>query len=604
MCGITAIIGPDTSAIRKMSELISHRGPDAEDFYFGNGFALGHRRLSILDLSPEGTQPMKDCVGNQIVFNGEIYNYLEIRDELKALHHEFRTGTDTEVILAAYREWGADCVTRFNGMWTFIIFDSKLQKLFISRDRFGVKPLYYVQSGEQTYFASEIKALLPFTNKECNLPYVTSFIITGLLDYDENTFFKGIRKVLPSHNYYLELTTGKLKKTKYYEIDHRASSSIPSPKKHLAEFTRLFEDSIRLRLRSDVKVGTCLSGGLDSSAVASIAADNFQGKEKFQGIFARTSEKELDEFHYANLVAQKKNIELNVITPEYEDFASSMDEVVYTQEEPFVSPSIFMQYFVMKKAKEVGCKVMLDGQGGDETLLGYEKYYPSVLIEKWKESGSWDFYEALRHASDNNTRLRPMHILKYFLGMFSWRLRLLGHWSQARMIKSKYLRGNFWYLKSLSESVTTSAFELQKMEIFHTNLPSLLRYEDKNSMRHSIEARLPFLDYLFVEHNLNLPSDIKINRGWSKYILRKFLSGRLPDELVWRKKKLGFVAPEKTWLRKHEVTMKRELQNSLIINRICKDPETIGLTSGSIFWRLYNVAVWERVYGVKLGEVS
>lgn len=599
MCGITAIVGSNTSAIKKMNELISHRGPDAEDFHFGNGFALGHRRLSILDLSSMGIQPMHDRDGHILVYNGEIYNYIELRNELKALGHDFYTGTDTEVILAAFRQWGKDCVTRFNGMWAFILFDPKSNSLFISRDRFGVKPLYYVQANGQFYFASEIKALLEFTGKKCDLPHVTNFIITGLLEYDENTFFEGIKKILPSHNYTLDLASLKLRKNKYYEIEKTNQRTLTS-EEHLKDFTRLFESAINLRLRSDVKVGTCLSGGLDSSAVASVAADNYKSDGKFQGIFAKASEKDLDESEYAEMVAKEKNIELNVLCPDYKDFAESIDEVVYTQEEPFVSPSICMQYFVMKKAKEVGCKVLLDGQGGDETLLGYEKYYPSVLIEKWKEKGSWNFYEALKHAKDNNSRLKPRHILKYFVGMFSWKTRLLGHWFQARMIKTKYLKGNYWYLKSLSESVVTSAFELQKTEIFYTNLPSLLRYEDKNSMRHSIETRLPFLDYRFVEHNLNLPSDIKINFGWSKYILRKFLSGKLPNELVWRKNKLGFVAPEKTWLKRHETQMKKELCQSLIINRICKDPETLSLSSGGIFWRLYNVAVWERVYGVKL----
>ncbi len=599
MCGVTAIIGTETSAIRKMSESISHRGPDAEEFHFGEGFAFGHRRLSILDLSPEGNQPMKDDAGNIIVFNGEVYNYIEIREELKLKGHNFQTGTDTEVILAAYREWGPSCVGRFNGMWAFILFDASANSLFISRDRFGVKPLYYVYANDHLYFASEIKALVGFTSSMCNLNYVTSFIITGLLDYDENTFFNGIKKILPSHNYTIDLATQKMKISRYYDIEE-CGSNVPYQQKHLEGFENLFLDSIKLRLRSDVKVGTCLSGGLDSSAVATIASDKYTGSERFQGVFAKTDEKDLDESQYAQMVAKAKNIELNVICPSYEDFASSVDEVVYTQEEPFVSPSIFMQYFVMKKAKEIGCKVMLDGQGGDETLLGYEKYYPSVLIEIWKEKGIWDFFEALKHAKDNNSRLKPVHILKYFFGMYSWRLRLFGHWYQARMIKYKFLKGNFWYLKMLSERVVTSAFELQKFEIFHTNLPSLLRYEDKNSMRHSVEARLPFLDYKFVEHNLNLPSDVKINHGWSKFILRKFLSDKLPSELVWRKKKLGFVAPEKTWLRSHENAVKKELRQSAIINKICKDPDTISINDGPIFWRLYNVAVWERVYGVRI----
>lgn len=601
MCGFSVIIGKDTNRIKEITDLIKHRGPDAEDFYFGDGFSMGHRRLAILDLSDDGKQPMVHApTQNMIVFNGEIYNYLELKVELEKLGHTFHTKTDTEVILAAYAEWGEECVKRFNGMWTFVIFNHDTKSFLISRDRFGVKPLYFYQDQDNIVLGSEIKQLLPFTKTKVNLDYLTGYLVTGILDYNEETFFHGITKILPSFNYHYDFQSKKISRTRYFDLLENNQGKL-SPESALDKFSALFKSSIALRLRSDVKVGTCLSGGLDSSAVASIASDAYTGDSKFQGVFARSSDPSTDESRFADLVAKHKDIELNTITPSYEEFLSHVDEIVYTQEEPFVSPSIFMQYFVMKKAKEIGCKVMLDGQGGDETLLGYEKYYPAVLYEKWKDGGSYEFFQALRDLNSNNLRFSPFKLFKYFFGMISWRVRLFGHFYQARVLKSQFLINNYWYLKTLSRCVLSSSFSLQRFEIYHTNLQSLLRYEDKNSMRHSIEARLPFMDYRLVEFNLNLSSEHKINGGWSKFILRKFLEDKLPFDVTWRKKKMGFEAPEMNWIKEHEPIMKQEILNSPILKHISNQRlDNIERGHGAIFWRLYNIAVWERIYKVRL----
>jgi len=601
MCGISVLLSDHTEPIQLMNDLIKHRGPDADDFYYGEGFAFGHRRLSILDLSIDGKQPMRHpSTGNIITYNGEIYNYIEIKNELMGRGHHFTTKTDTEVILAAYAEWGEACTKRFNGMWAFALFDKKLNSIFVSRDRFGVKPLYLYQDETKLALSSEIKQLLVFTGPKANISAVTGFLVTGLLDYSIETFFKNIKKLQASYNYVIDIKTRKIISSKFFDIQEQVGVK-DSFETDLNRFGELMKSSIKFRLRSDVKVGTCLSGGLDSSTVAALSSDMYQGTGRFQGIFAQSSEIATDESKYANLVANHKNIELNTIKPTYEDFASHVDEVTYTQEEPFVSPSIFMQYFVMKKAKEIGCKVMLDGQGGDETLLGYEKYYSSVLYEKWKKDGSFEFFEALKNARKNNSRLTPVKLLMYFFGMVSWRSRLIAHCYQARMLKTSSFFNNYWYLKTLSRCVMSSPFRLQRFEIFNTNLPSLLRYEDKNSMRHSIEARLPFLDYRLVEHNLNLKSDHKIKEGWSKFILRKFLEGRLPAEVIWRKNKLGFEAPEKSWIKQHETIMKDEIRKSKILESLCDSGlAKVDARAGLIFWRLYNIAVWERIYKVTL----
>lgn len=602
MCGISILVGQDTSQIIQMNDLIKHRGPDADDFYYGEGFAFGHRRLSILDLSPDGKQPMvHKKTGNIITYNGEIYNYLEIKKELIEKGHQFFTKTDTEIILAAYDEWGESCVQKFNGMWAFAIFDKHKNQLFVSRDRFGVKPLYIYKDANRIAMGSEIKQLLVFTKAQANRDVLTGFLITGLLDFSEETFFKGIYKLKASHNYVIDLKRLEIKESCFFDIENGLLDKNITFEHSLERFGDLIKSSVNLRLRSDVKVGTCLSGGLDSSTIAALASDMYKGDGQFQGIFARSTEKQNDESEYAFAVANHKNIELNTIQPTYEDFAKSVDEVVYTQEEPFVSPSIFMQYFVMEKAKEVGCKVMLDGQGGDETLLGYEKYYPSVLLEEFRRGGQAGFIKAFRDAFENNKRFSLIKLLKYSFAMAIWQLRLIGHCFKARMVKGQYFLSNYWYLKRLSKSVVTSPFSLQRFEIFHTNLPSLLRYEDKNSMRHSIEARLPFLDYRLVEYNLNLPGQYKIKEGWAKFILRKFLDGKLPYEVIWRKRKLGFESPAQTWLKKHEHIMRAEIKDSRILNKICHDGlYKVNALNGDIFWRLYSIAVWERIYQVKL----
>ncbi len=585
-----------------MNNQVSHRGPDSAGYFKTDKFAFGHRRLSILDLSEDGTQPMKDELnGNIIIFNGEIYNYIELKQELILEGYTFKTQTDTEVILKAYDFWGHRCLERFNGMWAIVIYDAKKDQLFISRDRFGVKPIYYLR--ESSFFAigSEIKQLLLFVPPKANKMYLTNFIVTGILEYSNETFFEKILKLPPSNYLIYDLKTGHLSQHRYFDLV-RSESSLLTFKQAKQDFTDLFNSSIQLRLRSDVKVGTCLSGGLDSSAVASVAAEKYTNR-KFQGIFAKSSELATDESYYANLVANSRAIDLTTITPTYEDFASKIDDVVRTQEEPFVSPSIVMQYLVMEKAKEIGCKVMLDGQGGDETLLGYEKYYPSILYEKWKRQGGLSFFDSIMKSRRNNYGLSIRNLVKYFFGMLFWRIRLLLHYYRASMLKFENLTNNYWYLKAISENVVKSPFDLQRFEIFHTNLPSLLRYEDKNSMRHSIEARLPFLDYRLVQYNLNLPSDFKIMDGWSKYILRVFLEDKLPKEVIWRKKKFGFNAPEATWIKKHEGHMIQEISNSKILQYLCNNRlQQVNRKNKYIFWRLYNIAVWERVYHVTISK--
>ncbi len=606
MCGITGIIDRNNkkinkNKIQKINNLISHRGPDDEGFYFSDNFAFGHRRLSILDLSSDGHQPMHYLDKYTITYNGEVYNYLEIKEELLGYGYSFDSHTDTEVILASYDKWGEACVTKFNGMWAFAIYDKEKKIIFCSRDRFGIKPFYYTEVDGKFVFGSEIKQLLDFyENNIANKDMLIDYIVTRVQEYDNKTFFENIYKLEQSHNLIYDLKNHTYKINKYYEISFCKNND--TLEKSISNYEKELERAIDYRLRSDVKVGTCLSGGLDSSTVASIASKKYKEKsnQKFIAIHAKSTERETDESKYAKIVSDVSNLELNIVEPTSEDFKKYLDEVVFTQEEPFGSPSIFMQYFVMKKAKEIGCTVMLDGQGGDETLLGYEKYFPSAYIDIFKSEGPIKTLKQIKKSNENNAKMSISWILKYTIGSLFSNMRKKEYKRRTNFMNS--YNNKFGFFDDLAKNYF-DINALQAYEIQYTNLPILLRYEDKNSMRHSIEARLPFIDYKTLECALNANIKYKIKDGWTKYILRKILNKYLPDEIVWRKNKLGFNAPENIWMEEISDEIKKEIQNSKILNETCNMNVLLyklNAMDNRLKWRLYNIAAWERVYNVKI----
>lgn len=565
---------------------------------------LGHRRLAIVDLSLDGQQPMTDQKGEHtVVFNGEIYNHIELRRELEQIGHVFSSRSDTEVLLAAYAQWGEACVSRFNGMWSFAILDRRRNRLFCSRDRFGKKPFYFAHTNEYFVFGSEIRQLLPFLAKrEAHRETLLQYLVGSVSEPSDQTFFAGVRKLPGGHNLVLNLSTCEFFLTRYYELRSDASVATLSLDAATARFSELLEDAVRIRLRADVPVGTCLSGGLDSSTVATLAAGQYHAvaDSPFAAITAASELPGNDETEYARQVVQHSQLRWHLVRPEYPDFSASLDDVMLTQEEPFPSPSVVMQYFVMQAARHHGLTVLLDGQGGDETLLGYERYFAAHYLAQARTKGAGHaFYEVVRN-SRNNALMAPWRVLAYFAYFNSARVR----WSVYRR-RHTYLRELPDMLKGLREYAASSrdVFGLQRLEIERTNLPALLRYEDKNAMRHAVETRLPFLDYRLVEFSLSLSGDFKIADGWTKHILRQAMTGRMPDSIVWRRNKMGFEAPASKWFAQHHQIMRDTVLGSCILEKLGRPgaierqyDELDSLTR----WRLFTVAKWESLFNVVL----
>lgn len=600
MCGISGIVNrkgkiESESEIRRMNQLIEHRGPDGDGIYCYNNVAFGHRRLAILDLSDLGKQPMHWGEKYTIIFNGEVYNYIEIREVLLAEGYTFKSESDTEVILAAYDLWGKDCVSRFNGMWSFAILDKEKSTLFCSRDRFGIKPFYYTLSEETFRFGSEIKQLIS-ERPVINLPVALDFIISAMEEATDETFFKGIVKLTPGHNLVYDLEKDTYTIEAFYSLPDKAPET-KNPDS-IGNYISLLEESVKLRMRSDVRVGTCLSGGLDSSTVAALASRNYNYQEQFYAIHAKSEEAATDESSYAGMVSEHLKLNLKTVVPGYSDFESSMNDVIYTQEEPFGSPSVFMQYFVFKEARKNNCIVMLDGQGGDETLLGYERYYPALI----RSLGFFQKPKALLN-SKKNSRLSMLEAIKYMLYFGNYKSRLNRVKRRAGFIRPAYLENyQSEALRKVSDSYSDIR-KMQKVELTRSQLPHLLRYEDKNSMKHSVEARLPFIDYRVVEFALNMENEAKIHDGWTKYVLRKGMSGLLPKEITWRKNKLGFNAPENLWLEKHAAEMHKVIRESAILNAIAdRSKLDLNQLDKRMRWRIYNLAKWEYVYNVQLAS--
>lgn len=675
MCGIAGILNLDNRSVdysmfRSMLDALRHRGPDDEGYLFINthkntyqiiggeetpasvftsqfpyapkhklcevpdtfsgqsyNLSLGNRRLSIIDLSPAGHQPM--CNEDRtlwIVHNGEIYNFRDLRQELLPRGHRFCSDTDTEVILHAYEEWGPQCLKRFNGMWAFAIWDFQKQRLFCSRDRFGVKPFYYFFDGKMFTFASEIKALLALREipRRPDDRAVYSYLVAGLSDHERETFFQGVYQLLGGE--YLELDVGtseaQLKIQRYWQLSpvHRTDMAEIDA---VEQFRELLQDAVRLRLISDAPVGTCLSGGLDSSAIVcqvnellgAHAPEAASIGDRQKTFSARYQDPRHDEGRFIEIVSQATNVKAYMTHPTADGLLADLEALIYAQDEPFGSTSIYAQWCVFKLACEAGVKVTLDGQGGDELLAGYHGYFSAYWASLLKSlrwvSLAREIYGYTRHHQALKERLvamayhtLPSRVLQAMPTSVQRTVRQLVGRPDATGINPDFTKAH-GKQPSLDHQLAKGFNEYLYQTHVRTSLPALLRYADRNSMAHSIESRLPFLDYRIVQLVFSLPDHYKIQRGMIKWLLREAMRGSLPEEVRMRQDKIGFSTPEDEWFRGPLREFVWDVLTSssfkarpyfdtsriqLLFKRHCQG----GINISTSIWRWVNLELWLR----------
>lgn len=626
MCGIAGMVckkgNIDEKLMIEMLDIIKHRGPDDQGIYTFNNLALGHRRLSILDLSPEGKQPMNYMSRYFITFNGEIYNYIELKEELIKQGYLFKTKTDTEIILAAYDYWGNNCVKYFNGMWSFCIYDSIKQLLFCSRDRFGIKPFYYIDNNNYFAFGSEIKQLV-LTMKEApavNHDVLVSFLVCGALDYSYETMFQDVYQLQGGHNLIYSLEDNTYKVEKWYELYH-----VKEKKRSLRENTILFrnkfENSIRLRLRSDVPIGFCLSGGLDSSAIVCMT-NYILNKDRLKTdqhtVSSCFDNKQYDEQEYIDAVVDKTGAICHKIFPNMEEVFKDLDQLIWHMDEPFGSTSIFAQWNVYREAKRQGLTVMLDGQGADEQLAGYTAFY-DLLFQQLLSEGrvlrllhELKCYERLRAATEVGTMfLRVKSLLAHNLLPIKLRELLrnkLRAYTPASLFSDDLLDNRL--VMKIKEEYNLKAPRKYIHSSMHFGLSSLLHYEDRNSMAYSIEARLPFLDYQLVEAIFSMPLNHKIKDGITKKVMREALKDIMPKKITERYSKLGFVTPEDQWIKDNRNTIREELVRACKrLSPIIEEDRVLGWYDENInkihrgdftVWRIICAARWADLFNVNI----
>lgn len=565
MCGITGILNfknrVDRDTLSRMTDKLIHRGPDGGGIWFNEqqNLGFGHRRLSIIDLSNAGAQPMHYQDRYTITYNGEIYNYIELRTELEAKGYSFTSHTDTEVILASYAEKGKKCLQDFDGMFAFAIWDSLEEKLFCARDRFGEKPFFYSVSESSFSFASEIKAFWESEiKKQVNYKYVYDYLLFGTtqsITKPESTFYENVLSLEPA--FYLEVSkTGNIQKKRYWDINFQAINTRLSIDEAKEEFYALFKDSVSKRLRSDVPVGSSLSGGIDSSSIVSLI-HKIRSKDQIQKTFsARFENFSRDEGPFINEVIKgKDNIDAYNVYPTEQSVLDRLDKIIYHQDEPFGSLSIAAQYEVMETARKNNVIVMLDGQGADEYLAGYTVFFDSYYQQLHRENKGL-YTQELRAYKELYGKdfepLNPFSKLKSFSEF--WYQKAASIRRSFTNSKSDYFAGIHPDIVDQFKTHRNPRFQPADLkEHLHASttrkgLSELLRYADRNSMAHSLEVRLPFLNHKLVEYTFSLPPEYLIHNAWTKYVLRESMEGILPKAIQWRKDKIGFEPPQGRWL--------------------------------------------------------
>jgi asparagine synthase (glutamine-hydrolysing) len=601
--------------LRTMNKLLAHRGPDGHAIWTHDRGSVGlaHRRLSIIDLSPGGAQPMTDSAGNTITYNGEIYNYVELREELG--REDFRTESDTEVILHAYRKWGADCVNHLRGMFAFAIWDESARKLFCARDRFGIKPFYYMVVDDVMYFASEIKALVPFLSqveidKEAFKDYLAFQFCLG-----EKTLFKGVRELTPGCT--LVVRSGQLTVRRYWEVYYTIDFE-HTPRYFEERLTELLQDSARIHLRSDVPLGAYVSGGIDSGVVASLASGMDPDLVGFTGKFSLGPE--YDESPYARALAKERGFPLVEIDITVDDFIENIRKVIYHLDSPVAGPGSFPQYMVSKVAARQR-KVLLGGQGGDEIFGGYTRYLIAYFEQCIKAAidgtmNNGNFVVTYESIIPNLVALKGYKpLLQEFFrdGMFDSmdrryfrlinraphlgseiRWDQLGDYSPYETFRSQFNGSNVG---------KESYLDLMTHFDFKTLLPALLQVEDRVSMAHGLESRVPLLDHPLVEFAATIPSDVKFKNGHAKHVFRQAFGDLLPQVILDRTDKMGFPTPLATWAKGPA----REFVESIFSSTRSRERELVDTSAvlraldresqfGRNLWGMLSIELWTQEF--------
>jgi len=561
MCGIAAIIGlngyrPEQRQLEQMAGSLRHRGPDDDGFYLEGRVGFAFRRLAILDLTPEGHQPMLSHDGRfAIIFNGEIYNYVELREELRAKGHRFRSTGDTEVLLAAYGEWGEACLSRLNGMWSFIIHDRTTGGVFGSRDRFGVKPLYVHRSPEAFVLGSELKAFLPsgLYRPGVNWDSAAAFLLDGRLDQGRETFYSGIEQVPAGHSFEID-PAGRMTLRPYWSLP---AESETAPADAAERFAELFEDAVRLRLRSDVPVGVCLSGGLDSTAIICAMARQRPAEVRDQPLYAFSfNAPEFDESRFLGATIAQTGAKLVPLETGGNQLWDRFAEVLAAQDEPVHSMTALVGYGLMRLAREHDVTVILNGQGADETIGGYPSFFRDYWRTLFASKGlGTTLREIGRHSEVHGaSRMRAVisvlrHSALLHLGTLGVYQRLITRRRQAQVGTHPWFRAALAGPRPApSRRAPDDLHDALADAVQQDPLPLYLRVEDRNSMAHSVEARLPFMDYRLVSFLFTLPAMEKMRGPWNKFILREAMRGRIPEAVRSRVEKFGFPTPVQQWI--------------------------------------------------------
>ncbi len=607
MCGIVGYFGPGGNAavLQQMNACQAHRGPDGEGAFIDGVAGLGHRRLSIIDVA-HGQQPMTTADGRYtIVYNGEVYNYLPLREELQGLGHEFSTDSDTEVVLAAFAQWGNAAFDRFNGMWGLAIWDAQEQRLTLSRDHFGIKPVYLAQVGDTLLFSSEIKSILASGRYERKVNDRTLFRYLRFRIHEDGreTFFDGIERLEPGEAMTVDANgTTRAPYTRLREeLAELAKEQRPYDEAAAADYKARLIEAIRLRLQSEVPVGTSLSGGLDSSAVAVIINQLLnKGDETtteavgtqqntFSAVFPGSLN---DEEKYVDAVLDicRGHVDAHKIKPTADEFKVDMRDFIRTQEEPLISSGPYAQYQVMREATQ-HVTVLLDGQGADEMMAGYIPYY-FVYLRQLRAQGAKLAAAELAKSLD----------VIYRLGRFKLQAKLKGR----KGIPMTQLLADDFVAAHTGERYSVEGSNLKKRlieDLFVGSLPSLLRYEDKNTMRFSLEGRVPFLDKEVVKFVFGLSDEAIIKGGWNKRVLRDATRGLLPDMINRRRNKIGFTTPQGEWFMRLKNHFYNIFLSESFANRPYFDQAEVlhafeGWIKGTndvdsmVFWRMLNVEIW------------